>query len=57
MDKSLLQRIIAEKLQLMDHANYGTLHEYIDDEHTDLILLLNTMADYIIEKEMKRHAA
>jgi hypothetical protein len=55
--RSLLQRVIAEKQQLNDHAEHNDLDVYGPENYSDLNRLLNDMIRHLSAEEEKEHAA
>lgn len=55
--RSLLQRVIAEKQQLNDHADHNELDVYGPENYSDLNKLFTDLIRHLSAEEEKEHAA
>ncbi|WP_179215786.1 hypothetical protein [Paenibacillus sp. MY03] len=55
--QSLLQRVVSEKSQLIEHKRHGELAEYGPENYDDLMSLFTDMITHLSIEEEKEHAA
>lgn len=55
--QSLLQRVVTEKSQLIEHNRHGELEEYGPENYDDLLRLFDAMITHLSIEEEKEHAA